>query len=287
MPNAQIVSEFGVSAIQSLEGYFLAGGTSLIRAAFAHTFFVAPDRVREQTPYYPARARVSREHYPGLDKGKSAIWDGDGRPVVLDDNQYAQSAWERYTGTGIARGSGYGLRHIWGHPWNPDAFTAGWNFCYMPFWAGMLTERQHRLTELEQAIRQASWDLYFRDNPVCEPPDLVKDPGLDLVSILDGQSLRIMRGETSYRASRNRAATPAVSRTEGSVFDQVRTIRRNANQSWVNIRKASRLLQGKTHEPFGTKNVESSAKSIVGKIQRETNLSFAEIEALLDEHGLG
>lgn len=287
MPNTQIVSEFGVSAIQSLEGYFLAGGSSLIRAAFAHTYFVDPDKVRDKTPYYPARARVSREHYPGLGKGQSAIWRVDDRPVVLDDNQYAQSAWERYTGTSIARGSGYGLRHIWGHPWNPDAFTAGWNFCYMPFWAGMLTERQHRHTELEQAIRQASWDLYFRDNPVCEPPDFVQDPGLDLVSILDGQSLRIMRRETSYSASRNRAATPTIGITEGDVFDRVKTIRRNANQSWVNIRKASRLLQGKTHEPFGTKNVESSAKSIVRKIQRETNLSFAEIEALLDEHGLG
>lgn len=107
MPNTQIVSEFGVSAIQSLEGYFLAGGTSLIRAAFAHTFFVDPDRVREQTPYYPDRARVSREHYLGLDKGKSASWDGDCRPVVLDDNQYAQSAIEA-----LLDEHGLGLRSI-------------------------------------------------------------------------------------------------------------------------------------------------------------------------------
>ena len=34
----------------------------------------------------------------------------------------------------------------------------------MPFWAGMLTEEQHPHPELERAIRQASWDLYFRDN---------------------------------------------------------------------------------------------------------------------------
>ena len=58
-----------------------------------------------------------------------------------------------------------------GHPWNPDAFTAGWNLCYMPFWAGMLTEDQHPLPELQLAIKQASWDLYFQDNQVCEPPD--------------------------------------------------------------------------------------------------------------------
>lgn len=204
----------------------------------------------------------------------------------MDDNQYTQIAWERYTGTRIARGSGYGLRHIWGHTWDPNAFTAGWNFSYMPFWAGMLTERQHSHSGLESAIRQAAWDLYFRDNPVCNPPEFVEDPGIDLESILEGQPLRIMRRESVRRVTRS--ATPQKQRPEieGTTFDKVKAIRRQANQSWVNIRKASRLLQGKEYEPFGTHNVENSSKSIVRKINRETGLLFGEIEDLLDEHNL-
>ena len=255
-----------------------------MQAAFAHTYFVHPERVREKTPYYPDRARFSRTYYPGLEKGSYATWPGDGREVRLDDNQYAQSAWERYTGHRIARGSGYSLRHIWGNPWDPNAFTAGWNFCYMPFWAGMLTERQHPLPELEEAIRQTSWDLYFRHNPVCEPPEFVENPGIDMASVLDGQPILVLYREVS--------STPVQSKTDtaesyGSTFEHVKAIRRQTNQSWVNIRKASRMLQGKSHGAFGTLNVENGAKSCVRRIHRETSLSFAEIEALLDEHRLG
>ena len=287
MPKTHIVTEFGVSAIESLEGFIVDAGSSLIRAAFGHTYFVAPERVRERTPYYPNHARRSNEHYPGLKKADHADWPGDGRRVRLAENSRAQIAWEGYTGMPIQRRSGYGLRHIWGHPWDPDAFTAGWNFCYMPFWAGMLTEDQHPNPELRQAIRQASWDLYFRDDPVGEPPMFVENPGIDLDSVLDGQPLRIMRREAPYSTGRSKVARPTVVATEGSVFDQVKTTRRQDNQSWVNIRKASRLLQCKEHEPFGTKNVENSAKSSVRKIQRETGLSPADIEVLLDKHGLG
>ena len=128
MPETQIITEFSISAIESLENYFRNAGSSLIRAAFAHTYFVHPDKVRERTPFFHDRARFSREHYPGLPKGSFSTWSGDGRSVRLDDNQYAQSAWEQYTGTRIARGSGYGLRHIWGHPWDlmhlPQAGTS-------------------------------------------------------------------------------------------------------------------------------------------------------------------
>ena len=289
MPETQIITEFSISAIESLENYFRNAGSSLMRAAFAHTYFVHPDKVRERTPFFYDRARFSRVHYPGLGKGQDAIWNGDGREVRLDDNQYAQNAWERYTGTKIARGSGYSLRHIWGHTWDPDAFTAGWNFCYMPFWAGMLTEKQHSHSGLEPAIRQAAWDLYFRNDPACNPPDFVEDPGVDLESVLEGQPLRIMRRESVRRVSVSRSTSPQTPRpeTEGTTFDQVKAIRQRANQSWVNIRKASRLLQGKEYGEFGTRNVESSAKSIVRKISRETGMSPRDIEALLDEHGLG
>ena len=286
MPNTQVVTEFEISAIASLEGYIIDAGSSLLQATFAHTYFVDPEEVRKKTPYYRKHARSSNEHYPGLKKADHAIWSGDGRRVRLDDNSRAQIAWKGYTGMPIQRRSGYGVRHIWGHPWDPDAFTAGWNFCYMPFWAGMLTESQHPHSGLEQAIRQASWDLYFRDNPVCEPPDFVQDPGIDLDSILGGQPLRIMHRESSRSGGRGQTATSSIVGAEASVIDQVKDIRRKANRSWVNIYEGARLLQDKEHTPFNSEKTESSAKSCVRKIYREVGLSYTEIEDLLVEHGL-
>ena len=276
--------------IQSLERYFRDGGVSIIQAAFAHSYFVHPDQVRAKTPYYPDHARRSREHYPGLDKGKFATWPGDGRQVRLDDNQRAQMAWEKYTGSNIMRGSGYGVRHIWGEPWNPDAFTAGWNLCYMPFWAGMLTEAQHPYPELQQAIQQASWDLYFSDNPVCPPPDFVADPGMDLAAILNGQPLLILAQDTAANRSRPsrplRQTTPTADGaggSDGAISARVKAIRTNASQSWSNISKATLSLQGKAHDPFGTRNVENSSKSCVRKICRETGLTPAQLESLLPQ----
>ena len=66
----------------------------------------------------------------------------------------------------------------------------------------------------------------------------------------------------------------------------MRAIRRQTHQSWSNIRKAARSLQGFGHEPFGTPNVENTAKSCVRKIHREVGLSFAEIEVLGQRVGL-
>ena len=196
LPRIRIHTGDLVSPIRSLTDYFREGGVSIIQAAFNHTYFVHPDAVRRETPYFPDRVRRSREHYPGLDKGESATWNaGDRRQVILDDNSHAQMAWARYTGHRLERGTGYGVRHIWGNTHNPNAFTAGWNLCYMPFWAGMLTEEQHPHPELQQAIRQASWDLFFFGNPVCEPPDFVEDPGMDLNAVLEGRPLLVLSRE--------------------------------------------------------------------------------------------
>ena len=287
MSNFRVFHGELTSPIEAMEHYFQEGKNSIITAAFAHSYFVDPEEVRTKPTYFCDRARYSREHYPGLAKGATATWLGDGRKrkVRLDDNQYAQMAWERYTGRRLERGTGYGVRHIWGNPWNPDCYTAGWNLCYMPFWAGMLTEDQHPHKELQIAIKQASWDLYFRNNPVCEPPSFVKDPGLDLSSLLGEQPLLILGKSDSEAAKQSSVAKQdKLSGTE-AVEERVKAIRSETHQSWSNIRKASRALQGLPHEPFGTPNVENSAKSCVRKIQSETSLSFAEIEAMLDEQG--
>lgn len=285
MLNIRVHSGDLVSPIQSLERYFRDGGVSIIQAAFAHSYFVHPDRVRERTPYYPDYARRSRKHYPGLDKGETASWTGDGRQIRLDDNRSAQLAWEKYTGSKLERGSGYGVRHIWGKPWNPDAFTAGWNICYMPFWAGVITEDQHQHSKLKQAIQQASWELYFRENPVCPPPDFVKNPGMDLEAIMEGQPLLVLAHSISAKPSRpSRRVTTEADNTDGSddaIIERVRRIRKDTRQSWSNISKAARSLQGKAHDSFGTPNVERSAKSCVRKICRETGLTPAKLETLL------
>jgi len=63
----------------------------------------------------------------------------------------------------------------------------------MPFWIGMLTEDQHPHRDLQQAVKQASWDIFFADNPVCEPPDFVRDPGFHLAGVLRGQRPQVIR----------------------------------------------------------------------------------------------
>lgn len=268
--------------IETLEYYFRSGGVSIIQAAFSHSFFVSPSDVKARSPYFPDRARTSRKYYPGRDRGDTAHWSGgDGRKVVLGDNAYAQHAWQRYTGCPMMRRSGYGLRHIWGHPWDPDAFTAGWNLCYMPFWAGMLTEDQHLHVTLRDAIRQASWDLFFAGDSVCKPPEYVKDPGLNLSSILNETPLLLMKPE---RAQNHKGLVlPGAGTTDSpsDAFAQVKSIRSETHQSWTNIAKGVLALQRKPHQPFGTPNVEASSKSCVRKICRETGLSLNDLQQLL------
>lgn len=263
------------SPVETLERHFRNGGTTILRATFEHSYFVHPDRVRQNTPLYPDRARLSRKHYPGLDRGTRAMWQG--QEVKLGDNAKAQQAWARYTGRRIERGSGYGVRHVWGHPWDPDAFTAGWNLCYMPFWAGMLTERQHPHPELEKAVRQAAWNLYFGDHPVCDPPDFVTDPGIDLDAMLDGQPILLLVGVSAPTGRQSLSAG-----APGDEIDaRIREIRKSTNQSWSNLRKAVLSLQGKPHEPFGTHNVEATARSVVRRIGRETGLDVVALELRL------
>lgn len=271
--------------IPSLERYFHEGGVSLIRAVFENTFFASPEVVRARTPYFPSFARKSLTHYPGLAKGADATWLDE--PVRLDDNSRAQLAWAKYSGRPIHRGSGYGVRHVWGNPWNPIAFTAGWNMAYMPFWAGMLTEDQHPHPGVQQAIKQASWELYFRIDPVCEIPDFVQDTGIDLASVLDGTPLLILKGVPVTQKDGTSSRDAAVRAVAGDAAAQVRLIRSQSNASWSNLARAVRALQELPHEPFGTKNVEASSKSHIRRMQRETELELSELAMLIDELGAG
>lgn len=255
-------------------------GTNIVHAAFRYSFFIDPDRVRSKTPYFPDRARMSREHYPKGDRGDVGQWKG--AAVRLGDNARAQLAWEKYTGRPIARGSGYGVRHIWGYPWDPFAFTAGWNLCYMPFWLGMLTEDQHPYPDLVRAVQQASFDLYFRDAPVCERPEYVVDHGLDLGAILGDVPIQILVAEDN--AVRRRESRPSAEVVmPDDPAGRVLAIRKRTNASWSNILKAIAELDGQSHEPFGTPNVASTSKSIARRMLRETGLSLRQLQQVVRE----
>lgn len=237
MSSYRICSECPVSAIEPLEKIFHNGGTSIVQAALAHTYFLHPDEVRRKTPYFPDRARTSEKFYPGVRKGESTTWEeGDKREIILDDNAYPQRAWEYYSKHKLARGSGYSVRHIWGTTHNPEAFTAGWNMCYMPFWAAEVTEDQHRLPELQTAIRQASWDLFFAQNPVCERPDFVKNPKEDLNQF---DPLLVLCGETRPStvspsiASRHSGALP-ISLEPANQYDFLACLLRS-KEAWIEV----------------------------------------------------
>lgn len=272
--------------IELLAKALAADGTSIVSAAFRYSFFVDPARVRERCPYYPDRARMSREHYPGGERGHLREWQG--RSVTLGDNAKAQEAWARYTGQKIARRSGYGVRHIWGHPWNPDAFTAGWNLCYMPFWLGMLTEDQHPYRPLVDAIQQAAFDLFFGDQTVCDPPDFVKSPGINLRELYGDLTINILTARTGPQTpSAGGAPRAALDHIGGEGFNGtdaervIKKIRTARNASWSNLLKATAALQNLPHEPFGTSNVANTSKSIVRLMCRETGLSIRQVENLI------
>jgi hypothetical protein len=262
--------------VTTLERYFAQGGISLVHAVFENTFFAAPAAVRAKPVRFPEYARRSLQHYPGLERGKPAVWQG--QPVRLSHNARAQMAWASYTQPPL-RGSGYSICHIWGHPWDPMAFTAGWNLAYMPNWARMLTEDQHPNEVIRTAMRQASWDLYFRGDPVCTPPDFVSDPDTDLSELLAGQPLLILP-----RAARSRA-TRAATNSHGqpqAPEEIVRAIRVERNQSSSNMLKAIAALHGRLHDPFGTHNVASSSKSTVRKMCRDAGLNLDALDALIN-----
>jgi hypothetical protein len=259
--------------ISILESLLTAAGSSLIKATFDYCFFVSPEAVRAKCPYFPERARLSREHYSGSLSGQSADWNG--RTVVLGDNRRAQRAWAAYTKRAVARSSGYGVRHIWGHPWDPDAFTAGWNLCYMPFWLGMLTEEQHPHPFVQKLIQQVSFDLFFKSGCVSTVPSYVSDPGLDLERFLDGHKIQILGKSAAKRI-------PQPIDADVSPLEKVKMIRRQRSQSWANLLKAANDLRGLPHAPFGTANVKSNSRSVVRLILRETGLELDALAQMLE-----
>jgi hypothetical protein len=151
----------------------------------------------------------------------------------------------------------------------------------MPFWLGMLTEDQHPYPDLVRAIQQASYDLYFRDRPVCERPEYVVDHGLDLGAMLGNASIQILMPEAKADAVVRRERVPTVLPDDPT--NRVVAIRKMTNASWSNILKAISALEGRADVAFGTPNVASSSKSITRRMLRETGLSLRQLRQIVEE----
>lgn len=146
----------------------------------------------------------------------------------------------------------------------------------------MLTEDQHPHPGVRAAIKQASWELFFRNEPVCAVPSYVNDQGTDLDTVLDGQSLLILRGSDIN----GQFGVRGTDRSRGSAEHPAQVVlelRRSMNASWSNLGKAVRALQGHEYIPFGTQNVGNSAKSQVGRMMRETGLGLPALASLIDD----
>ena len=55
-------------------------------------------------------------------------------------------------------------------------------------------------------------------------------------------------------------------------------IRNRSHRSFKNLRAATRYLQGKAHDGFGTVKVRDASVSCVRRIKREARMTLAEIE---------
>lgn len=69
-------------------------------------------------------------------------------------------------------------------------------------------------------------------------------------------------------------------------IEQMKRIRAEMHQSWVNLRKA---VYKRKHIPysFGTANVEASSDCLLKRIERETNLTVDSILEYLNNNHLG
>ena len=126
----------------------------------------------------------------------------------------------------------------------------------------------------------------FKDLTKRAFADFIEDMGVNLDSLSSHQPSSVSDSETPNREGTPPQTVSELVDIENGAFERVRKQKRR-NESWVNIRKGVLALQDKPHEPFGTRNVENTAKACVRRISKETSLSLAQIENVLDERGLG
>lgn len=152
------------------------------------TLFIHPEEVRQTPVVFPTFVRTSEEHHKGKQKGDSSVFGT--LKVSVTDNTKARLAFGRYTGHTMGGKrrtvpSGWNVAHIWGLVYDPNCFTAGWNFCLMPDFLRNFAEEQSGFPEISQLLQQVSYDLYIAPGGIV-PKHLnekLKNPGIDLKQI--------------------------------------------------------------------------------------------------------
>lgn len=159
---------------------------------------------------------------------------------------------------------------------------------------------EHTFEELLRTYTEVDWHLVSNDGfaeqvmrATLEKASAVADTSelfvrsAKLLELTDSQLQQGLRPRPTPRIEpikQNQSTTSAGLLTtvviSAEIVEQVKAIRKRATESWVNIYKGARNLQGLPHEPFGTRNVESTAKSCVRKINRECGLTLEQIEGL-------
>ena len=127
----------------------------------------------------------------------------------------------------------------------------------------------------------------FRDLTKRAFADFIEDMGVNLDSLSSHQPSSVSDSETLNREGTPPQTVSELVDIENEAFERMKGVRAQTHQSWVNIRKGVQALQGKPHKDFGTPNVGNTAKSCVRRISKETGLSLAQIENVLDERRLG
>lgn len=167
-----------------------------------HTYFISPARIRERykkkgsAAWFPDCVRASREHHKEKHRKDQSVWKG--RSVKVCDNTKARRAFASFSGLLMAgdkkgRIRGYHVAHIWEHVYDPECFTAGWNLCLMPGFLKLFTEQQDPIPLLQQVIRQAAFDLYFKGSAIGLPtPLFVSDPKLDLKAKFPSTAINLL-----------------------------------------------------------------------------------------------
>ena len=123
----------------------------------------------------------------------------------------------------------------------------------------LLDRRPTPAPELQAAICQASWDLYFSGNPVCEIPDFVNHPGVNPDNILDEIPRLILSPESPKTATKS-ASTGR--RQPGAMM---------MNRFEEKIRELTRPINGQLPRPWMTAmtNPREAEVFIVGRNQRK------------------
>jgi hypothetical protein len=184
-------NRLSMNSFELLSEFLSLKEKDMARLVLKNTFFIDPRLA--STVVFPNFARPSNEFHPGKKKKDLSFFNG--REVRITDNLKARDAFGKLTGLklngdGRKVAKGWDVAHIWGHVYDPDCFTAGWNMCLMPNFFRDLTEEQNSQEYFQKVIQQVSFNLYFKTGG--EKRGFIKDHRLDLDELISSGDINIL-----------------------------------------------------------------------------------------------